>query len=201
MERADRDNVQCHNKKECTSSPNKQEPAKSHEQISSVYTPQILGNTEGLNQSLETSVLSSLDSLKNLIDSFKTPTESIAANTLHQRPAVALVQPTDAIDSDVTSLRIPADVTKQHPSLPNRPVIVEASPVKPQPVPSNDAKFRLMRDLWDTRREMATLQDREIDLIAALRRLDVRPHILETGPRHGTTGDYCRTTSSLRLTW
>ncbi|KAJ8588709.1 hypothetical protein M405DRAFT_739797, partial [Rhizopogon salebrosus TDB-379] len=51
----------------------------------------------------------------------------------------------------------------------------------------NDAKSRLMRDLWDTRREMATLQDREIDLIAALRRLDVRPHILETGPRHGTT--------------
>ncbi|OAX39328.1 hypothetical protein K503DRAFT_716704 [Rhizopogon vinicolor AM-OR11-026] len=177
--------VQCHNRKEHTSSPSTQGPAKGHEQNPSVNIPQISESMEGLKQSSKRSDLRSLDSLQALIDSFRPQTKGTAANTLHQQPATALLQPDDVLDSE---LRTSIGLTKQHSSLPKRPVIVEASLVTQQPVPNNDAKVRFMRDLWDTRKEMAALQDREIGLIVALQRMGTPQQILESGPgRHGTT--------------
>lgn len=148
---------------------------------------------EGLNQSSEMFDPRSLDSPKTL-------TEGTTAETLHQRPAVALVRPYNAIGLDVASLRTPAGPPKQHPSLPDRPVIAEIPlPMKPLPVSNDDTKARLTRDLWDTRKKMVALQGHEIDLIAALRRLDVAQHTLEVGlAQCRTTGIYFRATFGLR---
>jgi len=146
---------------------------------------------EGPNQSLE---MKSLASLQALIDSFKTGT---TANTLYQRPAMRHYI---ALGPDVASLSTPPGLAKQHP-LPHRPAIIETPLMNPQPAPSIDAKARLVRNLWDTRKEMAVLQDRETEIIVALHHMDDPQQVVEAEPaRHGTTGDYFRATFGLPLT-
>lgn len=183
------DDVQYGNEKDS----NKQEPAKGHKQLEgpSVSIPQISENMEGPNQPLE---VKSLDSLQALIESFKTGT---AVNTLHQRHGMQHYIP---LGPDVASSSTPPGLAKQHP-LPHRPVIIEAPLTKPQPAPNTDVKVRLMRDLRDTRNQMALLEERETDILVALHRMDDPQQVVEAEPaRYGTTGDYFRATFGPHLT-
>ncbi|KAG2346491.1 hypothetical protein BDR05DRAFT_959403 [Suillus weaverae] len=170
--------------KRYTASPKDEERGEDQEQgPSSVYMQQ--GALEGLNQ------------FSDIFDPTgpgfsKALTEGTTVNPLHQqRQVISPVQLSSALGSDVEGA--PISLTKLHPSLPDRPVVVELPPraivttiasslrEKPGSTPDSNAASRLTRDLWNTRREMTALQARETDLVASLRRLDAPLHILESG--------------------
>ena len=104
-------------------------------------------------------------------------------DTTAETPTAVLVQPYSNPSPGVASLRIPTGPAKLHPSLPNRPVDIEISQA-------------IMRDLWDTRKGMVALQDREIDLIASPRSLDAPLRTLDAeSAQLGRTGEYFQVTS------
>ncbi|KAG0697562.1 hypothetical protein DFH29DRAFT_856818 [Suillus ampliporus] len=187
---------QYHKGKGYTAGQNEEERRRDHKRHPGVYTQQDAESMEGPNQVSEL-FDPTLDFLKSL-------TEGTTVNPLHQQqPVISPVQPSSVLGSDAASQQTQVSLSKLHPSLPPRPVIVEPpsrsrSPAKassllakPRPTLDNEAISQLTRDLWDTRREMTALQARETDLVASLSRLNAPLHILETGQaKKPTSGDY-----------
>lgn len=160
------------------------EPGECQEQSpSSVYMQQE--TPEGPNQSSDVSDPTCSKAL----------TEGTTVNPLHQQqPVISPAQLSSILGSGVANQGTQLNLTKLHPSLPNRPVCADPPPRivsttvasslrgKSRSTSNNHATSRLTRDLWDTRREMTALQARETELVASLRRLDAPRHILESRP-------------------